>query len=106
MAGSSDLVLFRRLLGQSRPYWPHIGALFVLNLLASPLSLLAPLPLNIAVDSVIGSHPLPWFTAPLVPEAVAPSAGGLLALALGLVLAGALLSQLQGLRTTLLRAWV
>src|SRR5947207_7283528 len=106
MAGSTDLVLFRRLLGQARPYWPHIGALFVLNLLASPLSLLAPLPLKIAVDRRIGSHPLPWFTAPLVPEAIARSAGGLLALAVGLVLAVALLSQLQGLGSTLLRAWV
>src|SRR5206468_3958962 len=55
--GYTDVVLFRRLLGQARPYWPHVGALFLLGLLASPLSLLTPLPLKIAVDSVIGSHP-------------------------------------------------
>ena len=106
MAGYTDVVLFRRLLGQARSHWAHIGALFLLTLLASPLSLLAPLPLKIAVDSVIGSHPLPWFIAPFVPEAIARSAGGLLALAVGLVLAVALVSQLQGLGNTLLRAWV
>jgi ATP-binding cassette subfamily B protein len=106
MAGYTDVVLFRRLLDQARRYWPHTGALFLLSLLASPLSLLAPLPLKIAVDSVIGSHPLPWVIAPFVPEAIRHSAGGLLALAVGLVLAVALLSQLQGLGNTLLRAWV
>src|SRR5207249_4335833 len=51
-----DVVLFRRLLSQARPYWPHVAALFLLSLLSSPLSLLTPLPLKIAVDSVIGSH--------------------------------------------------
>jgi len=106
MAGYTDVVLLRRLLGQARPYWPHVGALFLLSLLASPLSLLTPLPLKIAVDSVIGSQPLPRFIAPSVPEGIARSAGGLLALAVGLVLAVALLSQLQGLVSTLLRAWV
>src|SRR3989442_10863123 len=85
MAGYTDVVLFRRLLGQARPYWPHVGALFLLGLLASPLALLTPLPLKIVVDSVIGSHPLPWFIAPFVPEAIARAAGGLLALAVGLV---------------------
>ena len=106
MAGSTDVGLLRRLLEQARPYWPHVGALLLLSLLASPLSLLAPLPLKIAVDSVIGSHPLPWFMAPLVPEAIARSAGGVLGLAVGLVLAVALLSQLQSRGSTLLQAWV
>src|SRR5207245_8007042 len=106
MAGYTDVVLFRRVLGRARPYWPHVAALFLLSLLASPISLLTPLPLKIAVDSVIGSHPLPPFIAPFVPEAIARSAAGLLVLAVGLVLAVALLSQLQGLGSTLLRAWV
>src|SRR5947208_9396174 len=81
MAGSTDVGLLRRLLGQAQPYWPHVGALLLLSLLASPLSLLAPLPLKLAVDNVIGSHPLPPFVAPLVPEAIARSAGGVLGLA-------------------------
>jgi len=102
----SDVRLFRRLLGQARPYWMRIGSLLLLDLLSSPLSLLTPLPLKIAVDSVIGSHPLPRFIAPLVPEAFAHSQGALLALAVGLVLAIALLAQFQALGRHLLQAWV
>src|SRR5437867_2028496 len=101
-----DVVLFRRLLSQARPYWPHVAALFLLSLLSSPLSLLAPLPLKIAVDSVIGSHPLPHVIAPLVPEAIAHSPAALLAIAVGLLGAVALLRQLQGLTNTLLQAYV
>src|SRR5213592_4200770 len=71
-----DVVLFRRLFSQARPYWPHVVALFLLSLLSSPLSLLTPLPLKIAVDSVIGSHPLPHAIASLVPEAITHSPAG------------------------------
>src|SRR5438093_10740656 len=56
-----DWVLYRRMLLQARPYWPHICAIFLLSLLDGPLGLIAPLPLKIAVDSAIGSHPLPHF---------------------------------------------
>src|SRR5437667_122725 len=103
---TGDVVLFRRLLSQARPYWPHVVALFLLSLLSSPLSLLTPLPLKIAVDSVIGSHPLPHAIAPLVPEAITRSPGALLAFAIGLLVAVALLRQLQGLTNTLLQAYV
>ena len=106
MAGYTDVVLFRRLLGQALPYWPYVSALFLLSLLSSPLSLLTPLPLRIAVDSVIGSHPLPPVIAPFVPEAIAPSPGRLLVLAVSLLLAVALLGQLQALASMLLGAWV
>src|SRR3989441_2790222 len=101
-----DVVLFRRLFSQARPYWPHVAALFLLSLLSSPLSLLTPLPLKIAVDSVIGSHPLPHVISPFVPEAITRSPGALLAFAIGLLVAVALLRQLQGLTNTLLQAFV
>src|SRR5437763_1536743 len=101
-----DVVLFRRLLSQARPYWPHVAALFLLSLLSSPLSLLTPLPLKIAVDSVIGSHPLPHAIAPLVPEGIAHSPAVLLAIAVGLLVTVALLRQLQELTNTLLQAYV
>src|SRR5436309_1373077 len=101
-----DVVLFRRLLSQARPYWPHVAALFLLSLLSSPLALLAPLPLKIGVDSVIGSHPLPHVIAPFVPEAITRFPGTLLAFAIGLLVAVALLGQLQGLASTLLRAYM
>src|SRR5437867_12987609 len=101
-----DVVLFRRLLSQARPYWPHVAALFLLSLLSSPLSLLAPLPLKIDVDSVTGSHPLPHVIAPLVPEAIAHSPAPLLAIGVGRLGAGALRRQLHGLTNTLLQAYV
>jgi ATP-binding cassette subfamily B protein len=101
-----DVVLFQRLLGQARPYWPHVGALLLLGFLSTPLSLLAPIPLKIAVDSVIGSHPLPRILKPLVPDAVANAPGAILAFAVGLLLAVALLRQLQSLASTLLRAYI
>ena len=47
--------LYRRLLLEVRPYYTHIGAILLITLLSPPLALLIPLPLKIAVDSVIGS---------------------------------------------------
>jgi len=65
-----DFALYRRLARQARSSWPYIAMLFLVGLLASPLALLAPLPLKIAVDSVLGSRPLPRFLDALVPTAV------------------------------------
>ena len=105
MAGAKrrDLVLYGRLLRQARPYWLHIAVFFVVSLVASPLALLAPLPLKIAVDSVVGSRPLPGLLSTLFPRASPPQA---LLLAAGLLLATALLTQLQGLGVAILRAGV
>src|SRR5436309_5536865 len=99
-----DVVLFRRLLSQARPYWPHVVALFLLSLLSSPLGLLGPLPLKIAVDSVIGSHPLPGMVGALTPGSLSKSA--ILAVAVGMLMGLALLTHLQTLGTTLLRAYI
>ena len=101
----SDLTLYRRLLAQARPYWPHLGLLFALGLLTTPIALLAPLPLKIVVDTVLGTRSLPgpldgWFPA------IAQSPGAGLALAIGLLLAVTLVSLLQGLANSWLRAYV
>jgi ATP-binding cassette subfamily B protein len=59
-----SLWLVRRLLEQTRPYWRWIGLLLVVSLLATPLALLQPLPVMLAVDSVLGSQPPPgWLDA-------------------------------------------
>jgi hypothetical protein len=42
---------------QARPYWSHIAGVFFLSLLATPLALLTPVPLKIAVDTVLGDYP-------------------------------------------------
>jgi ATP-binding cassette subfamily B protein len=49
-----DVVIYRRLLADARPYRWHLAGVFVVSLLAAPLALLAPVPLKIAVDSIIG----------------------------------------------------
>ncbi len=77
----ADLVLFRRLLIQARPFWPHIAGLTLLGLLSTPLALLNPLPLKLAVDSVVGSEPLPGFLDALLPDWASNSAFRILALA-------------------------
>ncbi len=50
-----DLALYGRLFLWARPYWPHLAGVFLLSLLATPLALLVPLPLKIALDSGLGS---------------------------------------------------
>jgi ATP-binding cassette subfamily B protein len=90
-----DVALYRRLLRQVWPYWPYIAGGLLLSLLACPLALLTPLPLKIAVDSAIGSQPLPGWLDGLLPAAVPRSDTTALLLAAGLTVAVALLSQVQ-----------
>lgn len=61
------LTLYRRLVVEARPYWGHVLAYLVFSLLATPLALLAPLPLKIAVDSVIGTRPPPRLVVAMTP---------------------------------------
>jgi ATP-binding cassette subfamily B protein len=89
------LGVWGRLLREARAYRLHICGLFVLSLLASVLALLTPVPLKIAVDSVVGSHPLPGFIAAFVPESVAHSQTGVLLVAAGLFVLIPLFKQLQ-----------
>jgi ATP-binding cassette, subfamily B, bacterial len=102
----TTFTLYRRLLRQARPYWPHIGGIFLLGLLSTPLGLLTPLPLKIAVDSVLGSQPIPHFLAMVWPANDARTDSTVLALVVGLTMAITLLNQLQGLMSLLLRTYV
>ncbi|MGH7731395.1 MAG: ABC transporter ATP-binding protein [Candidatus Eiseniibacteriota bacterium] len=99
----SDWALFRRLLGGARPYRLHLLALFANGLLLAPITMLAPLPLKIAVDSVLGTHPLPGF---LPFAASLPSREVALAIAAGLLIATAFLRQLQQLADQGLRSYL
>jgi ATP-binding cassette subfamily B protein len=99
----STLTLCRRLLRRARPYWPHIGGLFLIGLLSSPLALLTPLPLKLAVDSVLGAQPFPGFLEALLPAAATRSYA--LALAAGLMVAIGLLVHVQALASWLLQTY-
>ena len=106
----SDIALYRRLVAELRPYWRGIAGILLLSFAATPLSLLTPLPLKIAVDTVIGSQPVPDFLAPLLPDAASKtamliSAAALLALVTaltyGFALALSLLRTYTGEKLTL-----
>ena len=75
--------LSRRLLGQIRYYWVQLSAVFLLDSLATRLSLLKPLPLKIDVHGVVRSTPLPRFLHRWLPDALSRSAPMVLALVAG-----------------------
>jgi ATP-binding cassette subfamily B protein len=101
----TDVVLLRRIMGEARPYWVHVGAIFVVSLLSAPLTLLTPVPLMIAVDSVIGSHPVPDFLDVILPTAVTDSNTALLAFVAGMFVAVAVLTAVQDLASQLLKTY-
>jgi ATP-binding cassette, subfamily B, bacterial len=98
----TDLTLYSRLLREARPYWGHIATLFVVGLLATPIALLTPVPLKIAIDAITGSDAIPAALDPLIPASFAASASAVLLVAAGLLVAVALLNQLQKLVNSVL----
>lgn len=97
--------LYRRLFLEVRPYCLHLGGLLSVTLLSMPLSLLMPLPLKIAVDSVIGSHSLPPFLQAALPDSLTSSSNAILIFVIVLTIGIALLSGLQRLASSLLRTY-
>ncbi|WP_431860788.1 ABC transporter ATP-binding protein [Azospirillum sp.] len=96
------LALYRRVFREATPFRVPLGALLALGLVGTPIGLLMPLPVTIAVDSVIGGKPLPAALDGWVPAGLA---GAPLLLAVGLVVATALITQLHGLADRFLRDW-
>ena len=101
----SDFQLYRCVLREARPYAWHIAGLLLLGLLSTPLALLTPLPLKIAVDHGIGSVPVPHWLAVVLPAAALRSDVSILVFAAALVIVVALLTQFQVAGTTLLRTY-
>ena len=101
----TDPVLFRRIAREVRPHRLQIAVIFAVSMLAAPLTLLTPVPLAIAVDSVIGSQPLPGFLDGIVPAGLADSKDGILIFTALMFLAVAVLTQLQELTSTVLKTY-
>ena len=93
---SSDVRLLRHIIRQVRGYWPGIMLALVLDLAATPLTLLAPVPLKVAVDSVVGHRQLPAFLATVLPDRVLHSSGLLLLSVALLQVAVLVLTHAQG----------
>jgi ATP-binding cassette, subfamily B, bacterial len=100
-----DLLLFVRLARELRGFRLRIAGIFALSLVATPLTLLAPVPLKIAVDSVLGDHPLPSFLDPLVPASLATSDGALLVLTVVMFVGVAVLTHAQELSLAMLKTY-
>jgi ATP-binding cassette subfamily B protein len=100
-----QLALYRRLAAYARPYWPHILLVLVLQLLSAPLTLLGPLPLKIAVDTVLGSRPLPGWLRTVIPGGLTESTTAMLSLAAAILLLTAILAALLDLATELLQTF-
>lgn len=96
------LVLYRRLLSHARPYQLHIVGILLLGLLSTPLALLTPLPLKIAIDSVIGSEPIPGYLTMVLPDFAREHT---LLLAAMMVVAIGLLVYIQSLAVWLLQTY-
>jgi ATP-binding cassette subfamily B protein len=101
----TDFDLYRRLLRQASQYWWHMVGLLVLTALSGPLALLAPLPLKILVDSVVGTRPLPAFINNVLPAMIPRSSTANLLIAIALLLGTTLLLHIHGLITSLLRVY-
>ena len=101
----SDLAIYRRVLREARPYWRHIFGIWLISLLSTPLALLLPLPLTLAVDNVLGDKPLPGFLAAILPGSIEDSTNALLIFAVALLVMVELASQLQSMSKTLLRTY-
>ena len=97
--------LYRQLLLEARPYWPRILLLAVINLLATPIALLTPVPLKIAVDSIAGSAPLPAFYRVIVPDVLETSVIGLVVFTGAVMVLIAVLDELQSFAAWLLETY-
>jgi ATP-binding cassette subfamily B protein len=89
--------LYVRLLREARPYWAAIAGLLALQLLATPLKLLMPVPLKIVVDNVLGGQPPPALLTNGLPSSLTGSPTRLLAFAVALLVTVTLAAYLQSL---------
>src|SRR5262249_1684389 len=99
-----ELKLYGRLFRHAGRYRLHLGVLLLLSLLGTPIALLTPLPLKIAVDSLAGAPAVPGPLRAVLPEWATGSQSAVITLAVGLLLAIALLDQLQRLGSAVLGA--
>ena len=59
--------IYWRALKEARPWYPQLVAIVVLGLLATPIGLLAPIPIKIILDSVLGDSSFPSSLAKWLP---------------------------------------
>ena len=101
----SDGALLWRLAKECRRYWAHILVVLLVSLVSTPIFLLSPLPLKIAVDSVLKDLPLPTLLRDTLPSFFQASHVWLLVVAVLLQVVVAFLSQIQSLVQNILSVY-
>lgn len=102
---NDDMRLYRRLLTQVRSCWPHLGGIGLLTLVFTPLKLLVPVPLAIAVDSVVGDQQLPDWLSAITPARWQASDQSMLWVAIGILLFTGIATSLVTIGLYVLKAW-
>src|SRR5438093_4111269 len=101
-----DIGLMFRVMLLARSYWALILLFFIVSMLATPLTLLTPIPLKIVGDVLVHKQALPGILSPLVPDAVNSSETRLIAFAAVFFVLVAFLRQTQDLARTLLDTYI
>jgi ATP-binding cassette, subfamily B, bacterial len=101
-----DIGLMLRVMLLAQAYWPLIFVFFLVSMLATPLTLLSPIPLAIVADALVGKEALPSLLSPLVPDELESSETRLIALAAAMFVLVALLRQTQELARMLLYTFI
>jgi ATP-binding cassette subfamily B protein len=90
----------------ARGYWRLIFLFFLISMMATPLTLLTPIPLKIVADVLVGKEPLPGFLSQVVPDTLESSETRLIMFAAALFVLVAFLRQTQELARTLLYTYI
>lgn len=93
----SFAALTRQLWRLIAPFRGRLALILLVTLTAIPLSLLTPVPLKIAVDSILGSRPLPPALDAVTPSSMVQSQGAMLVFVFGMYVVIMLANQVQGL---------
>ena len=91
----STFHIFKRTVRYARPFWLHIILLFILNLLATPIALLKPIPLKLIIDNGFGSLPVPAFIRTFFPGNFDFTFQTIVLIAAGLVIVTALIENVN-----------
>jgi len=100
-----DLAIYRRLFADVRPERLRIAGTVGFSLLATPLMLLTPFPIKLAVDNVIDDRPVSGLLETVLPSTVTESDTGVLTTAAILLLLIWSLAQLQVFGGRVLQAY-
>jgi ATP-binding cassette subfamily B protein len=97
--------ILKRTVRYARPFWLHIILLFILNLLATPIALLKPIPLKLIIDNGFGSLPVPTFISTFFPGNFEYTFQTIVLIAAGLVIVTALIENVNNIIVWLLETF-